>query len=185
MEGLAEGLHSLLVGVLASLNSRDSYYTYREEGKHFSGGPEEHYGGSLLLVGVLASLNIRDSYYTYREKSKHFSAGPEEHYMWRVLLKVFFPFFLGYLASLNIRASYIHTERKANISLDTLKNIMEGLSFLLESSLGSTTETRGWMKRAVGLERLVCQKEERKLDKKSRKGSTVGRKNERKGKAVG
>jgi hypothetical protein len=26
MEGLAEGLHSLLVGVLASLNIRDSYY---------------------------------------------------------------------------------------------------------------------------------------------------------------
>jgi hypothetical protein len=46
MKGLAEGLHSLLVGVLASLNSRDSYYTYREKSKHFSGGPEEHYGGS-------------------------------------------------------------------------------------------------------------------------------------------
>ncbi len=71
----------LLVGVLASLNIRDSYYIYREKSKHFSGGPEEHYGGSSLLVGVLANLNSRDSYYMYREKVKHFSAGgPEEHY---------------------------------------------------------------------------------------------------------
>jgi hypothetical protein len=46
MEGLAEGFHSLLVGVLASLNTRDSYQTYREKNKHFSGDPEEHYGGS-------------------------------------------------------------------------------------------------------------------------------------------
>ncbi len=46
MEGLAEGLHSLLVGVLASLNIRDSYYTYREKSKHFSAGPEKHYGRS-------------------------------------------------------------------------------------------------------------------------------------------
>ena len=45
MEGLAEGLHSLLVGILASLNIRGSYYTYREKNKQFSGGPEEHYRG--------------------------------------------------------------------------------------------------------------------------------------------
>jgi hypothetical protein len=46
MEGLAEGLHSLLGGVLAGLNIRDSYYTYREKSTQFSGGPEKYYGGS-------------------------------------------------------------------------------------------------------------------------------------------
>ncbi len=46
MEVLAEGLFSLLVGVLASLNIRDSYYTHSEKRKHFYRGPEEHLGGS-------------------------------------------------------------------------------------------------------------------------------------------
>jgi hypothetical protein len=54
----------LLIGVLAGLNIRDSYYTYREKCKlealkNIMEGLAE--GLYLLFIGVLAGLNIRDS----------------------------------------------------------------------------------------------------------------------------
>ncbi len=61
--------------------------------------------------------------------------------LWRALLKVFIRFLLGSSQVWTAETLIIHTERKANISLEALKNIMEGLSFLLDSSQVWTSET--------------------------------------------